>query len=214
MSERDDETWNDDGENDTTGTECDHHVDPHVMVRSYCVARADFALGRTAWLWPCVAVAVDAAFLLGDPVGAVPLCEDPDVSGRYDQVAAKVWNALCAALLDSTGQVDGFLVVTLEEVHDILFDIVLSEYTDPEGHFGDGRSAEVDEQFASIIGGEFGVEVGRFVPPGAIDSEDGVPGPSHDAGEVVVSLERLTEMAGWLHRRLQALPFRWTVGEE
>jgi hypothetical protein len=215
MSERDDETWNDDGENDTTGTECDHPVDPEAAVRAYRVARADFALGRTEWLWPCVAVAVDAAFVLGDPVGALPLCKDTEVAGRYDRVAARVWNALCSALLDSTGQVDGLLVISYDEVYEILVDRVLSEYVDPEGRFGDGRSTEVDEQFASIIGDAFGVEVGRFVPPGTSDAVgSAAASPADSTEDVIVNMERLEEMAGWLHRRLHALPFRWTGGEE
>jgi hypothetical protein len=55
---------------------------------------------------------VDAAFLLGDPIGLVPFCDSPDLADRYEAVGARVWGELCRTLLDSAGEVEGLLTVS------------------------------------------------------------------------------------------------------
>ena len=127
MNNRDEHTCNDDGDNETNGAECDHPIDLEAVRRGYRVARADFGLGRSGWLWPCVAVAVDAAFLLGDPIGLVPFCDSPYLADRYEAVGARVWGELCSTLLDSAGEVEGLLTVSQAEVHQVLVEVLQQE---------------------------------------------------------------------------------------
>ena len=207
MNNRDEHTCNDDGDNETNGAECDHPIDLEAVRRGYRVARADFGLGRSGWLWPCVAVAVDAAFLLGDPIRLVPFCDSPDLSDRYEAVGARVWGELCSTLLDSVGEVEGRLTVSHAEVHQVLVDSVVEEFSD----LLEDPDTELGGAFANIVGPEFGVELDIDVAsPRGIDPEPWQERP----GAPGIDWGRIHEMAGWIQRRVNALPFAWTLGEE
>ena len=207
MNDRDDDTWNDDGENDTRGTECDQPVDLDAMRRGYRVARADFGLGRTGWLWPSVAVAVDAAFLLGDPIGILPMGDSPDVQDRYETVGARVWSELCEALLATAGETPGVLVISKEDVTNALIGSVVEEFSD----LVEEPDTELGEAFAAIVGPEFGVDFDiEMGSPGGIDPEPWRERP----GTPQINWGRIHDMAEWIHRRIHTLPFEWTIGEE
>ena len=93
------------------------------------------------------------------------------------------------------------------EVHQVLVDGVVEEFSD----LLEEPDTELGGAFANIVGPEFGVELDIDVAsPRGIDPEPWQERP----GAPGIDWGRIHEMAGWIQRRVNALPFAWTLGEE
>ena len=96
--EHDDDEYEDDGI--VEGAQSQSLGFPPDVRHRYRVALADFRLSRATELWPCVAAAVDAAFLLVDPGDVLYLGLKPGAAFEYEAVSARVWWRLCDRLED------------------------------------------------------------------------------------------------------------------
>jgi len=233
MSEYDDDRVRgemQDASGDASEGRGDHAGDPRatreVLMRRYEVALADFRLDRSEWIWPCVAAVVNAAFVLFDPVGLMTLCDEEAVGHRYDGAAARVWDAVCRALLESVGEEDDVVTVEREHVVLHLWTCLLAEFDgaatlpaddelDDELLDAEPRDNRVDEAFVEIIAGEFGEDaaaaargltlsdlLGGAVPPGMVE-----------AAGLTIDSERVRAMADAIHARCGRLRFPWSTEE-
>jgi hypothetical protein len=146
---------------------------PHDIADIYRVALADFRLRRAGLMPPCIAAIIDAVFLLIDPLDRQKLFQDGEAARAYDDLAGRVWLRLTAVLMiaavyegmDDDGEMDpdaldddGEVTVTIPELpRNVLHRIVLEEVQ--TSLRGDVSECPTNDDFAEIVGREFGEQV-------------------------------------------------------
>jgi hypothetical protein len=118
-----------------------------ASLRSYHLALADYRLGRTDGIGPCVAALVDAGLLIGDPAEVLQLGVVGDQHVVYDALGAMLYEDLVAAVAAavSAGQ-DGRLHP------DEVGTIVRAVFTNCFDSVGD---TAIDDTFRGLIDSQF-----------------------------------------------------------